>query len=47
MIKEIGIKSRSWLEKIYNKKFYISLEVVVKKNWKNNYEFLKEIGYID
>tara|TARA_B100000959_G_scaffold37612_1_gene36305 strand:- start:5499 stop:6377 length:879 start_codon:yes stop_codon:yes gene_type:complete len=47
MIKNIGIKSRDYLEKIYNKKFYISLEVVVKKNWKNNYKFLKEVGYID
>jgi GTP-binding protein Era len=47
MIKDIGIKSRNYLEKIYNKKFYISLEVVVKKNWKNNYNFLKEVGYID
>ena len=47
MIKEIGIKSRGLLEQIYNKKFYILLKVVVRKNWKNSYKFLKEIGYID
>jgi len=47
MIKEIGTKSRNLLEKTYSKKFYISLKVVVKKNWKNNYKFLRETGYID
>jgi len=47
MIKDIGMKSRICLEKTYDKKFYISLEVIVKKNWKNDYNLLKEIGYID
>ena len=47
MIKNIGIESRLKLELIHNKKFYISLKVLVKENWKNNYILLKEIGYID
>ena len=47
MIKKIGIESRSKLELIHSKQFYISLKVIVKENWKNNYILLKEIGYID
>ena len=47
MIKKIGIESRLILEKNYNKKFFISLNVLVKDNWKNNYALLKKIGYID
>ena len=47
MIKKVGIESRLILEKNYNKKFFISLNVLVKDNWKNNYSLLKKIGYID
>lgn len=47
MIKNIGSNSRVILEKNYNKKFFISLDVLVKENWKNNYTLLKQIGYID
>ena len=47
MIKKIGIESRLILEKNYNRKFFISLNVLVKDNWKNNYALLKKIGYID
>jgi len=47
MIKKIGIESRLILEKNYNRKFFISLNVLVKENWKNNYSLLKKIGYID
>ena len=47
MIKKIGIESRSKLELIHSKRFYISLKVIVKENWKNNYILLKEIAYID
>ena len=47
MIKNIGSSSRKILEENYNKKFYISLNIVVKENWKNNYSLLKQIGYID
>ena len=47
MIKKIGIESRLKLESIHSKQFYISLKVIVKENWKNNYTLLKQIGYID
>ena len=47
MIKKIGIESRLILEKNYNRKFFISLNVLIKDNWKNNYSLLKKIGYID
>ena len=47
MIKNIGIDSRIILEKNYKKKFFISFNVLVKENWKNNYLLLKDIGYID
>ncbi len=47
MIKKIGVESRVKLELIHGKQFYISLKVLVKENWKNNYTLLKEIGYID
>ena len=47
MIKRIGMESRLILEKNYNSKFFISLNVLVKDNWKNNYSLLKKIGYID
>ena len=47
MIKKIGVESRLKLELIHGKQFYISLKVLVKENWKNNYTLLKEIGYID
>ena len=46
MIKLIGSKSRHLLELKYKKNFYLKLNVCVKKNWKNNYVFLKELGYI-
>ena len=42
MIKIIGIESRKILEENYKKKFYLSLNVVVKENWKNNYNLLKD-----
>ena len=47
MIKSIGSNSRIILEKNYNKKFFISLDVLIKENWKNNYTLLKQLGYID
>ena len=47
MIKKVGIESRLILEKNYNRKFFISSNVLVKDNWKNNYSLLKKIGYID
>lgn len=45
-IKQIGIKARHQLEDIYSEKIYIDLTVKIKKNWKNDYNFLKNLGYI-
>lgn len=45
MIKEIGIASRKELETIYDSKIFLSLDVKVKENWRNNNNFLKDIGY--
>tara|TARA_Y100000996_G_scaffold395377_1_gene360554 strand:- start:1907 stop:2791 length:885 start_codon:yes stop_codon:yes gene_type:complete len=47
MIKNIGSTSRKILEENFNKKFFISLNTVVKDNWKNSYSILKKIGYLD
>jgi len=47
MIKKIGIISREKIENYLNKKIHLSLFVVVKENWKNSSELLKELGYID
>ncbi len=47
MIKKIGIISREKIESCYNKKIHLSLFVLVKENWKNDSNILKELGYID
>ena len=47
MIKNIGIKARKVLEDFLEKKVHLSLFVVVKSNWKNNPNILKDLGYID
>ena len=47
MIKNIGIKARKVLEDYLEKKVHLSLFVVVKSNWKNNPNILKDLGYID
>jgi GTP-binding protein Era len=47
MIKNIGIKARKVLEDSLEKKVHLSLFVVVKSNWKNNPNILKDLGYID
>ncbi|MBS82728.1 MAG: GTPase Era [Gammaproteobacteria bacterium] len=46
MLKLIGSQSRKILENNFKCKFFLNLEVLVEKNWKNNYVFLKDIGYI-
>lgn len=45
-IKHIGTNARCRLEDIFSKKIYLDLTVKIKKNWKNNYKFLKTLGYI-
>ncbi|MEC9205569.1 MAG: hypothetical protein VYE31_00020 [Pseudomonadota bacterium] len=47
MIKLIGSKSRDLLESQYKKKFFLKLNIYVKRNWKNDYSFLKNIGYLN
>tara|TARA_Y100000389_G_C17459140_1_gene520349 strand:+ start:883 stop:1749 length:867 start_codon:yes stop_codon:yes gene_type:complete len=47
MIKTIGMKSREKIESYLNKKIYLSLFVVVKENWKNDANLLKDYGYIE
>ncbi len=47
MIKMIGTKARMNIESLINKKIHLSLFVLVKENWKNNPELLKDFGYID
>tara|TARA_B100000902_G_scaffold138783_1_gene136920 strand:- start:516 stop:926 length:411 start_codon:yes stop_codon:yes gene_type:complete len=47
MIKTIGTKARMNIESLINKKINLSLFVLVKENWKNNPELLKDFGYID
>jgi len=45
MLKEIGIKSRNDLEKMFNKKVYIELYVKTIKKWRNKENKLRELGY--
>lgn len=45
MIKQIGIAARKELETIYDSKIFLSIEVKVKENWRDNNNFLKDIGY--
>ena len=47
MIKAIGIEARKNIESVINKRINLSLFVLVKENWKNNQELLKDFGYID
>ena len=44
MIKDIGIKARNDIEKIYNKKVYLELFVKVIKNWRDKENYLEEFG---
>jgi GTP-binding protein Era len=44
-IKRIGTSARGKIEKLSTKKTYLNLQVVVKKGWTKDVNFLKEIGY--
>ena len=44
MIKEIGVSARKAIENMADRKVFLSLEVKVQKDWKNNPFFLKEMG---
>ena len=43
-IKEIGTASRKDMEKIFDKKIYLDLEVKIDKNWDKDPEYYKRIG---
>jgi len=45
VIKEVGVKSRQDIEKIFSKKVYIDLQVKVLKDWQRNPRILAELGY--
>ena len=45
MIKKIGTKAREELEKYFNKRIFLELNVKVKKDWLNSSRDLKELGY--
>ncbi len=44
-IKRIGKAAREKIEKLSGQQIYLNLQVVVKKGWSKNKNFLKEIGY--
>lgn len=44
-IKRIGKSAREKIERLSGKKAYLKLQVVVKKGWSKDINFLKEIGY--
>jgi len=44
-IKRIGKAAREKIEELSGKKAYLNLQVVVKKGWSKDKNFLKEIGY--
>ncbi len=46
-IKRIGKSARTKIEKLSLKQAYLNLQVVVKKGWTKDKNFLKEIGYDD
>ena len=46
-IKQIGTNARYKLEEIFSTKIFLDLTVKIKKNWKNDYSFLKNLGYIN
>jgi GTP-binding protein Era len=45
MIKEIGRAARKQLEVFLNHQVYLELEVVVRRNWREDPEALRELGY--
>lgn len=46
-IKQIGIKSREDIEKLLGKKVMLTLFVKVRENWRDNSNFVKDLGYND
>ncbi|MEQ1722538.1 MAG: GTPase Era [Pseudobdellovibrio sp.] len=46
IIKKIGQESRVEIEKMMDQKIFLELNVVVKENWSEQHQFMKELGYI-
>ena len=46
IIKKISQESRTEVEKIMDQKVFLELNVVVKENWFDQAQFMKELGYI-
>lgn len=46
VIKKIGQESRLEIEKIMDQKVFLELNVIVKENWYEQAQFMKELGYI-
>lgn len=46
LLKKIGTEARLDLEKIVDKKVFLSLQVKVEKDWRKNDKILKDLGYI-
>ena len=46
VIKKISQESRAEIEKIMDQKIFLELNVVVKENWYEQSQFMKELGYI-
>lgn len=44
-IKELGIKSRTSIEKFIGEKINLQLHVKAKQNWRNNATMIRELGY--
>lgn len=44
-IRQIGIEARKDIEAFIQRKIYLELRVKVRKNWRNNEELLKRLGY--
>ena len=46
VIKKISQESRAEIEKLMDQKIFMELKVVVKENWFDQQQFMKELGYI-
>ena len=45
MLKAIGSKARIDIENLLHTKVFLELWVKVRKNWRNDNQLLKELGY--
>jgi len=45
-IKQLGIKAREEIEKFLNQKVYLDLSVKLKKDWRDNTEYIEKTGIL-